>query len=178
MPSTDMPFTAFTQPDRLPPHNPGFADIRLLCCDVDGVLTDGGLYYGPDGPMLTRFHVLDGQGLKSAQAAGLVTCFVTMSDNEMIRRRARDLGIDHCLTGITDKVAAVAALLGDLHITWAQVAHIGDDINDLGLLEQVGLAVAVPNAVPQVLASCRYVTDRAGGSGAVREFCDALVASR
>lgn len=173
-----MPFPTTSSPDPLPSHSPDFAEIKLLCCDVDGVLTDGGLYYGPDGPMMARFHVLDGQGLKRAQAAGLTTCFVTMSDNEMIRRRANDLGIDHCLMGITDKVAAVSELLTDLDITWPQVAHIADDINDLGLLEQVGLAVAVPNAVPQVLKQCRYVTGLAGGSGAVRELCDALVASR
>lgn len=172
-----MLLTGIAQPQPLPPHSNDFASIRLLCCDVDGVLTDGGLIYGPDGPAMTRFHVLDGQGLKSAQLAGVVTCFVTMSDTAMIRRRAGDLGIGHCLTGITDKVAAVTGLVENLGISWAQVAHIADDINDLGLLEKVGLPVAVPNAVPQVLKACRYVTARSGGSGAVRELCDALVAS-
>lgn len=167
-----------TQPSPLPRSHPDFARIRLLCTDVDGVLTDGGLYYGAEGNILTRFHVLDGHGLKSAQAAGIVTCFVTMSDTDQIRRRAADLKIDHCLSGIRDKVAAITDLIARLGIDWSQTAHIADDVNDIGLLRKVALPVCVPNAVDDVRAICRYVTQRPGGSGAVRELCDALVAAR
>lgn len=162
----------------LPRSHPDFAAIRLLCTDVDGVLTDGGLYYGADGNVLTRFNVLDGHGLKAAQAAGVVTCFVTMSDTDQIRRRAADLRIDHCLSGIRDKVAAISTLLAELGIDWSQTAHIADDVNDIGLLRRVALPVCVPNAVDDVRAICRYVTQRSGGAGAVRELCDALTASR
>lgn len=166
----------------MPPHLPdadrSFRTIRLLCSDVDGVLTDGGLYYGPTGVVLSRFHVLDGQGLKAMRQIGVATCFVTMSDNEPIRRRARDLGIDHCLTGIPDKIAAVGNLIAGLGLEWTEVAHIGDDTNDLELLQRVGLPVTVPNAVEDVAAVCRYVTRRSGGQGAVRELCDALLRSQ
>ena len=167
-----------TVPPPLPRSHPEFGRIRLLCTDVDGVLTDGGLYYGADGNILTRFHVLDGHGLKTAQAAGILTCFVTMSDTDQIRRRAADLRIDHCLSGIKDKVAAISALIGELGIDWSEAAHIADDVNDIGLLRKVALPVCVPNAVDDVRAICRYVTQRPGGTGAVRELCDALVASR
>lgn len=165
-------------PPRLPASHADLSGIRLLCTDVDGVLTDGGLYYGPDGNILTRFHVLDGHGLKRARSAGIVTCFVTMSDTAQIRRRASDLGIDHCLSGIHDKVDAISRLIAQLGIDWSETAHIADDVNDIGLLQRVALPVAVPNAVDEVLALCRYVTHRPGGSGAVRELCDALVLSR
>jgi len=165
-------------PPTLPAADPSFARIRLLCSDVDGVLTDGGLYYGPSGVELSRFHVLDGQGLKALRSAGVATCFVTMSDNAQIRRRAADLGIDHCLTGISDKVLAVGQLVETLGLAWEEIAHIADDTNDLGLLDRVGLPVAVPNAVAETAAACRYVTRRAGGAGAVRELCDALIRSR
>lgn len=166
------------RPSLLPRSHPVFASIRLLCTDVDGVLTDGGLYYGADGNILTRFQVLDGHGLKSAQTAGILTCFVTMSDTDQIRRRAADLRIDHCLSGIRDKVAAISALIGELGIDWSETAHIADDVNDIGLLQKVALPVCVPNAVDDVKAICQYVTRRAGGNGAVRELCDVLVASR
>ena len=165
-------------PPLLPRSHPDFAHVRLLCTDVDGVLTDGGLYYAADGNVFTRFQVLDGHGLKSAQAAGIVTCFVTMSDTDQIRRRAADLRIDHCLSGIRDKVAAISALIADLGFDWSETAHIADDVNDIGLLRKVGLPVCVPNAVKDVSTICRYVTQRPGGDGAVRELCDALIASR
>lgn len=165
-------------PSLLPRSHADFARIRLLCTDVDGVLTDGGLYYGADGNILTRFNVLDGHGLKTAQAAGILTCFVTMSDTDQIRRRAADLRIDHCLSGIRDKVAAISSLIEELGIDWSETAHIADDVNDIGLLRKVALPVCVPNAVDDVRMICRYVTRRPGGTGAVREFCDALVASR
>lgn len=162
----------------LPSAHADLAEIKLLCTDVDGVLTDGGLYYGADGNILTRFHVLDGHGLKAVQALGIVTCFVTMSDTDQIRRRASDLRINHCLSGIHDKVAAVSTLLEKLGLDWSQTAHIADDVNDIGLLQKVALPICVPNAVDEVRAICRYVTRRPGGSGAVRELCDALIASQ
>jgi 3-deoxy-D-manno-octulosonate 8-phosphate phosphatase (KDO 8-P phosphatase) len=165
-------------PPLLPLVHPDMSRIRLLCCDVDGVLTDGGLYYGPDGAVMTRFHVHDGQGLKRMRSSGISTCFVTMSNTAAIRRRAQDLNINHCLVGIEDKLTAVESLVIRLGLNWNEVAHIADDINDLGVLQRVGLAVAVPNAVPEVLRACDFVTRRAGGTGAVRELCDALVASR
>jgi 3-deoxy-D-manno-octulosonate 8-phosphate phosphatase (KDO 8-P phosphatase) len=167
-----------TQPQLLPRTHPDLSRIQLLCTDVDGVLTDGGLYYGVEGNILTRFHVLDGHGLKAAQSAGIVTCFVTMSDTDQIRRRAADLRVDHCLSGIRDKVAAITALIQKLGIDWSQTAHIADDVNDMGLLQKVAIPVCVPNAVDEVRSLCTYVTRKPGGAGALRELCDALVASR
>lgn len=164
-------------PAPLPDRHETFANIRLFCADVDGVLSDGGLYYGPDGNVMVRFNVLDGHGLKQLNSLGIITCFVTMSDTPQIRKRAQDLGINYCFSGVKDKVESISHIVKLNNLSWDQVSHIADDLNDSLLLKKVGIPVAVPNAVPQVLAICRYVTSRSGGQGAVRELCDAITAS-
>ncbi len=162
------------------PLAPGadLAGIKLLSCDIDGVLTDGGLYYADDGTRFARFHVLDGMGLKRVQAVGIKTAFITQSRTRYIETRARDLGIDHCHLGIEDKLQTMQAILADLPFGLEAVCHIADDVNDLSLLRAVGLPVTVPGGMPQVQAVCRYVTGAEGGNGAVRELCEAILASR
>mgnify|MGYP003394923752 CR=1 FL=1 len=156
---------------------PHLASVRMLCCDVDGVLTDGGLYYDSNGRALLRFHVLDGQGLKRVQERGVKVCFISQSEGGPIKQRAKVLGIDHCLMGVDDKLAAIEPLLSSLGISLQETAHIADDLNDISLLKAVGVAVTVPGGVPEVKQIAQFVTRAEGGHGAVRALCDALLAS-
>ena len=155
-----------------------FANIKLLCCDCDGVMTDGGLYYDATGHVMAKFQVLDGLGLKRLEEAGTPTCLITMSKTGAIDKRAEVLGMAHCFTGCRDKLTTITRLCEELGITLGEVAHIADDINDLELLGAVGFPVTVPNAVDEVKAVCRYITARVGGSGAVRDLCDAILRAK
>ncbi len=149
--------------------------IKLLCCDIDGVMTDGGMYYGPEGQIMIKFNVLDGMGIKLIQKIGIKTCFVTMSNTQIIQSRADVLGIDYCFMGISDKREKIEELTNELSINFNETAHIADDVNDLSLLKAVGCSVTVPNGVEEVKATASYITSKAGGFGAVRELCDCLV---
>ena len=155
-----------------------FARVRLLSLDVDGVLTDGGLYYDDEGRQQRRFNVRDGQGIKTAMAAGIAVALITASTTEAIRHRAATLGIDTVRLGATDKLAALEAVAGELGLGLADVAHVGDDTNDVPVLSAVGLPMTVADGVAEVRTIAAYVTARPGGGGAVREICDLLVASR
>ena len=154
------------------------ATARLLSLDVDGVLTDGGVYYGEDGAQLRRFNVLDGVGIKRVQAAGVEVAMITAGASEAVRHRARFLGVRYVFIGIEDKLATLKDLCGGLGIGLDQVAHVGDDLNDLPLLDAVGLPLTVAGAVPEVRRRALYITRKEGGAGAVREICDLIVAAR
>ena len=151
---------------------------RLLSLDVDGVLTDGGIYYAEDGTRLHRFNVLDGVGIKRVQAAGVEVAMITAGASEAVRHRAHYLGVRYVFIGIADKLATLNDLCDGLGIGLDQVAHVGDDLNDLPVLEAVGLPLTVPGAVPEVRRRALYITKKEGGSGAVREICDLIVAAR
>jgi 3-deoxy-D-manno-octulosonate 8-phosphate phosphatase (KDO 8-P phosphatase) len=153
------------------------AKIRLLSCDVDGVMTDGGLYYSAEGTELRRFHVHDGLGLQHLKKAGIEIAILSHSSTPAIIHRAQRLGIPHCFTQVDNKVACLKQLLLQLNIELKQVAHIGDDLNDLELLKTVGIPITVANAVPEVMAHCQLITQKSGGMGAVREVTDAILAS-
>lgn len=161
----------------LEPHR-DLAKVRLLCCDIDGVLTDGGLYYNDDGTRYARFHVLDGIGLKRLKASGIKLAFISQSTTKYIELRARDLGIDYCFTGIDDKLETMLEILSHESFGLGDVCHIADDVNDLGLLNAVGIPITVPGGVDEVQSTCRFVTRKDGGDGAVRELCDAILVSR
>lgn len=154
------------------------SQIKLLCCDVDGVLTDGGLYYGPAGQTMLKFNVLDGLGLKLLKSSRVKTCFITMSNNDIIKSRATVLGIDHCFLGIEDKLTTIDKLASDLSLEMNEIAHIADDVNDLPLLKKVGCAITVPNAVDEVKEIAHFITSRKGGEGAVRDLCDSLIRAK
>ena len=155
-----------------------FATTQLLSLDCDGVMTDGALYYAADGTELRRFHVRDGVGIKAVMSAGIEVVFVTASTTPAIEFRARALGVKHCILGAGDKVGALAKLCSKLGIALSHVAHVGDDLNDLPVLQRVGLPITVADAVPAVLNSVVFVTSRAGGQGAVREICDRMLEAR
>ena len=149
--------------------------IRLLLLDVDGVLTDGRLYFGPKGEALKVFHVLDGHGLKMVRRAGLEVALLSGRRSDPAYHRARELGLNRFFEGLRDKVAVLESLRRDLNLTLHEVAMVGDDLVDLPVLARVGLAVAVADAVPEVRAAAHWVTSLPGGRGAVRQVCDLLL---
>jgi 3-deoxy-D-manno-octulosonate 8-phosphate phosphatase (KDO 8-P phosphatase) len=154
------------------------ADIALLVLDVDGVLTDGRLWFGPDGESLKAFHVRDGHGIKAMLAAGIGVAVISGRRSPAVAARMRELGVSEVAQGVADKPAALADLLARSAVDARNVACLVDDTPDLGLMAAVGLPAAVADAHPQVLAAARHVTRAAGGQGAVREFCDFLLAAR
>ncbi len=149
--------------------------IRLLTCDVDGVLTDGRLYYGADGAEMKVFHSLDGVGLKMLARTGVAVAWITGSNAPAVAHRARALGVARLVQGAEDKLTPWTALLAELDLAPAACAHIGDDLPDLPILSRCGLGVVVPHAPPAVRRHAHYVTVRDGGAGAVREVCELLL---
>lgn len=152
--------------------------IKLLILDVDGVLTDGGLYYGPSGLEYKRFNVQDGLGIKMAQAAGLEIAVITGLDQKPVEARVRELGIKHYFAGSHNKVPLFEELCATLGVQEHEVAFIGDDWIDAGVLRRVGLPMSVPNAQPEVLELADWVAARSGGDGAVREAIAFLLRQR
>ena len=149
--------------------------IRAAFFDVDGVLTDGGLYFGAEGETLKRFHTLDGHGLKLLLQADITPCVISGRDSAPLRQRLQGLGIRHARLGTEDKRPAAEALLAELKLDWAQVAAIGDDWPDLPVLQRAAFACAPPGAHAEVLAIAHHVTAARAGEGAAREFCDLLL---
>lgn len=154
------------------------SEIALLVLDVDGVMTDGRLWFDGSGEALKAFHVRDGHGIKSLAAAGVGVAVISGRDSPAVSARMRDLGVGDVAQGVADKARALAELLGRRGIDARRVACLVDDTPDLGLMAAVGLPAAVADAHPAVLAAAKHVTRAAGGEGAVREFCDFLLAAR
>jgi 3-deoxy-D-manno-octulosonate 8-phosphate phosphatase (KDO 8-P phosphatase) len=149
--------------------------IRLLILDIDGVLTDGRLYFDAKGETLKVFHVRDGHGIKMAQRGGLEVAMVSGRRSDAAFHRARELGISRFYEGVRDKVAILEELLAALNLKPEEVAAVGDELVDLPLFHRVGLGVAVADAVLEVKAAAHWVTVLPGGTGAVREVCDLLL---
>lgn len=149
--------------------------IRLAVFDVDGVLTDGKLFYGADGGEYKAFHVRDGLGIKLLQRAGITPAVVSGRDSAALRLRLSALGVVHARLGTEDKAPAAEAILAELGLDWGAAAAMGDDWPDLPLLRRATLAAAPPTAHAEVLAIAHHVTERQPGAGAVREFCDLLL---
>jgi 3-deoxy-D-manno-octulosonate 8-phosphate phosphatase (KDO 8-P phosphatase) len=152
--------------------------VRLLCVDVDGVLTDAGMYYGPDGEVLKKFNTRDGMGLERVRQAGILVAIISGEDSAIVHARATKLKIDDVFCGAKNKRQAIDALCEKHRLELDEVAFIGDDVNDLPALECVGLACAVADAVEPVKAVAHYVAHKRGGDGAVREICEVLIAAR
>ena len=153
-------------------------DIRLLGLDVDGVMTDGRLYYGTDGTEFKAFHVQDGRAMKMLLAAGMPIAIVSGRRSEAVDRRAAELGVAYVFTGVGDKVATLDQVSKLTGIETRHMAYAGDDLADLPVFDQIGMSLSVPNAHPTVIARADYVTATPGGLGAVREICDLLLAAR
>lgn len=149
--------------------------IRLLICDVDGVLTTGALFYGPHGSEIKDFNVHDGLGMKLLQKSGVHVAIITAKKSEAVTLRMQDLGIEHVYQAQSDKWLAYTDLKQKLGVNDADIACIGDDLPDLPLLRQVGLPVSVPNAPKIIHEYVALVTETPGGKGAVRELCEMIM---
>ena len=149
--------------------------IRVAFFDVDGVLTDGGLYISAEGETLKRFHTLDGHGLKLLARAGIVPCVISGRDSAPLRLRLQALGVQHLRLGTEDKRPAAEALLAELGLDWSQAAAMGDDWPDLPVMRRSAFACAPANAQTEVRHAAHFVTQARGGDGAARELCDLLL---
>jgi 3-deoxy-D-manno-octulosonate 8-phosphate phosphatase (KDO 8-P phosphatase) len=157
---------------------PALRRVKLLVLDVDGVLTDGRLYYGARGESLKVFNVKDGHGIKQVAAAGITVAIISGRKSTIVTRRARELGIRHVSQGVSDKFAALTKLAGSRNLPLEHCACVGDDSPDVPMLRAAGLAIAVADAHPDARAVADLVTAHAGGQGAVREVCDWLVGAQ
>jgi N-acylneuraminate cytidylyltransferase len=153
----------------------GMTGVRLVLCDIDGVLTDAGMYYGEHGDELKKFSTYDGLGIARLRAAGIRVGLITRENRELNRRRADKLGVDFIEQGATDKVAVARHWLAHYGLDWNAVAYIGDDLHDVDLMRRVGLAAAPSSAMPPALAAADHRCTRAGGAGCVRELADVVL---
>ena len=149
--------------------------IRLFATDVDGVLTDAGMYYAESGDEWKKFNTRDGMGIKLLQRAGIVTAIVTQERTKLVARRAEKLAIPELHQGVMDKLSCVREMAARYGITLSQVAYIGDDINDLETLKAVGFSAAPADGMPLVVATVGYVCRKKGGEGAVREIIEMIL---
>ena len=149
--------------------------VRVVFLDVDGVLTDGGLYFSETGEALKRFNTLDGQGIKLLQRSGMVPAVITGRDSKALRLRLQALGITHAHFNTEDKRPVAESILKTLGLDWTAAAAMGDDWPDLPVLRRAAFACAPANAHPEVKAIAHFQTLATGGQGAVREFCDVLL---
>ncbi|WPL82449.1 HAD hydrolase family protein [Bordetella hinzii] len=152
--------------------------VRLMVFDVDGVLTDGSLYFGEHGEMFKRFNALDGHGLRLLMEGGFKVALMTGRSGPVVARRAAELGIPEVLQGVRDKGAALAELAQRQGVQLDQTGYMGDDIIDLPAMQRAGFAASVSNAPGYVAQAAHWVSTQPGGSGAVRECCDLLLAAQ
>jgi 3-deoxy-D-manno-octulosonate 8-phosphate phosphatase (KDO 8-P phosphatase) len=155
--------------------------IRLLACDVDGVLTDGRLHFTQEANGVLEgksFSILDGFGIKLLQETGVAVALITGRSSDIVARRAREMGVRHLAQGVTDKKAVWRELLAQLALEPAQSAYIGDDWPDLPVIRACGLGIAVPNAPELVRRHAHYITAARGGAGAVREVCELVMGAQ
>lgn len=149
--------------------------LRLVSFDVDGVLTDGQLYYTDDGREIKAFNVQDGAAIKLLQQHGVSVAILTGRNSPMVARRAAELGITHVYQGLEDKSVALQELREQLELSTAEMAHVGDDLPDMVLFDLVGLAVSVPNGHPSVRQRAHHVTETRGGQGVARELAELIL---
>lgn len=152
--------------------------IRLVAFDVDGVMTDGGLFLSDSGEEFKRFNSLDGHGIKMLRASGVEVAIITGRTSRCVELRAKNLGIPHVYQGAEHKLDAMMALLDKLKLTRDAAAYMGDDVVDLTVMRHVGLAISVPEAPQLVREHAAYITQHRGGHGAVREACELIMSAQ
>lgn len=153
-------------------------DIKCVIFDVDGVLTDGKLFFDLNGQEYKSFHAQDGQGLKLLQQNDIEVAIISGRSSPIVDRRMKSLGVIHVYQGQENKTAAFNDLLKKLNLNANQVAHVGDDLPDLALMTRARLAIAVQDANPSILPYCQGQTNRLGGQGAAREVCDTILSTQ
>lgn len=152
--------------------------IKLAAFDVDGVMTDGKLYFSANGDELKGFNILDGLGIKLLQKSGVETAIITGRNSKLTEKRATDLGIKHIIQGREDKKTALTELSTTLGIDFPFIAYTGDDLPDLGAIRAAGLGVSVANGYDFVKKQADWCTEKKGGEGAVREICDLILEAK
>jgi len=152
--------------------------IRLIAFDVDGILTDGGLYLTDSGEEFKRFNSLDGHGLKMLKASGVELAIITGRTSRCVELRAKNLGITRLYQGVENKWGAMQTLLGELNLAPNAAAFMGDDVVDLPVMRRVGFSITVPNSPQVVRDHAHYLTQRDGGHGAVRETCELIMSAQ
>jgi YrbI family 3-deoxy-D-manno-octulosonate 8-phosphate phosphatase len=152
--------------------------IELILSDVDGVLTDGGIWYDNQGVELKGFHIRDGLGIKLWQRAGFRFGMLTARSSHIVKLRAQELGIEVVRQGFENKLPVARDILRELNLSPQQVCYIGDDLTDLPVIRHVGLGVAVADAAAEVRAAAAHVTESAGGRGAVRELVELILKAK
>ena len=153
-------------------------NLRLFAVDVDGVMTDGGMYYGESGEEIKKFHTRDGMGLKLLQAEGLITAFITRENTKLVARRGARLGIPEIHQGVHDKLLMLQTLVNKYDLELQQAAYMGDDVNDLAALRAVGFSGAPADCMEPVKGVVHYICRLKGGEGAVREIVDLILTAR
>jgi len=154
------------------------AQLRLMAFDIDGVMTDGRLYFTEDGREFKAFNTLDGHGLKMLQKAGVSLAIITGRTSGAVAARAANLGISQLYQGVENKAACMAQLLKDMNLTWEAAGYMGDDVVDLPLMLACGFSAAPANSHPAVKERAHILTTGRGGEGAVREVCDFILAAQ
>ena len=152
--------------------------LKLLALDVDGILTDGRIYYGNNGEELKSFNIKDGLGIKLLQQAGVDIALITGRSSDIVARRAAELGINDVIQGREDKLTALKSLCNDKGITLAECAYMGDDLPDLAAVRAAGLGLTVSDAALQVRNAADWISELAGGQGAVRQACEMILTLR
>ncbi len=152
--------------------------VRAIIFDVDGVLTDGGLYRSDDGQEFKRFHSADGLGIRMLGDAGIKIAVITGRESNVVRHRCKELGIEHLVQGAKNKLPAFQSLCQQLEMAPNEFAYMGDDIIDLPVMRRVGLALTVPNATDEVSAIAHWTSTRPGGNGAAREACELILKAK
>ena len=154
------------------------AHIKLMVFDVDGVLTDGSLWYGDQGEVFKRFNALDGHGLKMLVVSGIKVALVTGREGPIVDRRAAELGLGDVMQNVRDKGAALLSLAARHHLQLEQIGFMGDDLIDLPAMQRAGFAACVPQSPAYIAQAAHWVSTREGGRGAVRECCDLILAAQ
>jgi len=154
------------------------SSIKMFLTDCDGCLTDGGMYYSESGDEFKKFNTKDGMGLANLMKTGIITGIITKENTDIVRRRGEKLKLDELHMGVVDKLAVARDLCTKYKLSMDEVAYVGDDLNDIELLQTVGFSASVNNAMPKAKNVVDYVTSRNGGDGAIREVADLILANR
>ena len=148
---------------------------KLVLTDIDGVWTDGGMYYGPNNTEFKKFNTYDSAGIIFCHELNIPVGIITGEDSELVKRRAEKLNVDYCFLGVKDKYKVAISLAKSLNISLNDIAYIGDDLNDIKLLQSVGLPATVSSAPYYIKKICKYTTTLSGGQGAFREFVEYFI---
>lgn len=153
-------------------------DVKCVIFDIDGVLTDGALYYGADGEMLKRFNVKDGVGIKLLRRYGIEVAVISAKSSAPLQRRLNDLGIQNYYLGLSDKLEGLSRIINALELKESEIAYVGDDVIDISVMLKIGLPIAVADAYGMVKDAAILVTEAKGGCGVAREVADFILGTR